>query len=401
MIMVCMIFNSIRFTHPCISTSSNMQKLDLVKMTYSVTKLGGAIDWKMQRNNYLKSIAISHRHHGGKNISVRSSYGGDDDSYDGGVDDTLDGVVYDVEKDISVQGGALTAAGNDDAYSGGIDDTLGIISSPINSAAGGNDDAYGGNMDDTLDFAEEVSEVSKTTTESAGNDDAYDREVDDTLLDATPIKAVAASNRHANDEEENNEQPYLRVDRHRRHRRLQESNIDGDVFDGYEYDQGACPNAGSLDVPCAPSNLSSICNKYDRDNGSFKECLEACKPAFCCIHDAPRESNYLSPNCNTDENCPQYNYCYIVWWKLHDTVGPAMAMRLDQDDEFYEGAQDEIDAESSNTDPFMTQLLLHHFDDIDQVIEDGTENDDFDAERIFLNEKYWMYPEVTKVDIND
>ncbi len=86
---------------------------------------------------------------------------------------------------------------------------------------------------------------------------------------------------------------------------------------------------------------------------------------------------------------------------MHDTVGPAMAMRLDQDDEFYEGAQDEIDAESSNTDPFMTQLLLHHFDDIDQVIEDGTENDDFDAERIFLNEKYWMYPEVTKVDIND
>jgi len=376
-----------------------MQKLDLVKMAYSVTKLGDAIDWKLQRNNYVKSIAISHRHHGGQKTTVKKFDGGNDDAYEGGIDDTLDFE----ENDTTVQGGALTAAGNDDAYSGGIDDTLGIISSPIDSAVGGNDDAYGGNMDDTLDIAEEVSEVSKTTIESAGNDDAYDGGLDDTLLDATPIKAVTASNRHANDEEENNEQPYLRVDRHR-HRRLQENDIDGDVFDGYEYDQGACPNAGSLDVPCAPPNLSSICNKYDRDNGNFKECLEACKPAFCCIHDAPRESNKLSPNCNTDENCPQYNYCYIVWWKLHDTVGPALNMRISQDDEFYEDTEDVPDTIER---PFKDQVFLHHFDNIDEVIEDGSifpdgdEIGGFDAERIFYNETYWMYPEATKVDLND
>ena len=134
----------------------------------------------------MKSIAISQRHHGGQKTTVKNFDGGSDYAYDGGIDDTLDFE----ENDTTVQGGALTAAGNDDAYSGGIDDTLGIISSPIDSAVGGNDDAYGGNMDDTLDIAEEVSEVSKTTIESAGNDDAYDGGLDDTLLDATPIKAL-------------------------------------------------------------------------------------------------------------------------------------------------------------------------------------------------------------------
>ena len=75
-------------------------------------------------------------------------------------------------------------------------------------------------------------------------------------------------------------------------------------------------------------------------------------------------------------------------------------MRVDQDDKFYDGAEDVINADSTE-DPFMTQVLLHHFDDIDQVIEDGTVDNEFDADRIFLDEEYWMYPESEKVDVND
>jgi hypothetical protein len=261
-----------------------------------------------------------------------------------------------------------------------LDDTLGITSFPI---APGNDDAYGGQMDDTLDGDEVALLATSQTITTERGGDAHD------VGSETPVFSNNVDGQIA-------KSYYLR----HRHRRLQGNDIDGDVFDGYEYDQGACPNAGSLDVPCAPPNLSSICNKYDSVNGSFQECLEACKPAFCCIHDAPRESNYLSPNCNTDENCPQYSYCYIVWWKLHDTVGPALFMRVDQDDTFYDGAEDVINADSTE-DPFMAQVLLHHFDDIDQVIEDGTVDNEFDADRIFLDEKYWMYPESEKVDVND
>jgi hypothetical protein len=97
-------------------------------------------------------------------------------------------------------------------------------------------------------------------------------------------------------------------------RHLQKS-IDGDVFDSYEYSTGSCPQAGSLGVPCPPSDLPELCNKYNRDTSSFRACLDACAPAFCCIHDADRELNFLAPNCNTDENCPGYNWCYIgEWW---------------------------------------------------------------------------------------
>jgi hypothetical protein len=61
------------------------------------------------------------------------------------------------------------------------------------------------------------------------------------------------------------------------------SKVDGDVFDGYEYKKGSnCQQSTDNDgVPCAPTNLQSLCNKYDRNNGSFRDCLNACKPAFC------------------------------------------------------------------------------------------------------------------------
>ena len=184
-----------------------------------------------------------------------------------------------------------------------------------------------------------------------------------------------------------------------RRRRLKGSAIDGDVFDEYEYAAGACPEAGALGVPCAPDDLARRCNKYDREQGSFRACLAACAPAFCCIHDAPREENFLAPNCNTDENCAQYDYCYIAWWKLEDTVGPATFLALDQDDEFYDLAGE--DTESFLTEnELLTPLLLHHFDDINAVIADGVQDGEFDAANVFLNETYWVYPVTGKVDVD-
>lgn len=190
--------------------------------------------------------------------------------------------------------------------------------------------------------------------------------------------------------------PYLQSSRG-----LQRNIVDGDVFDGYEYSRGNCPNDGSLGVPCAPINLSGLCNKYNRRRGSFRACLDACTPAFCCIHDAPPDLNTLAPNCNADENCPQYNYCYIAWWKLHDTVGPALLLRVEQDDTFFDIPAEDIEEDVSN-DPLYIQVLLHHFDDIEQVITDGRDGtDEFDADRIFFDEDYWVYPVTDEVQISD
>lgn len=78
---------------------------------------------------------------------------------------------------------------------------------------------------------------------------------------------------------------------------------------------------------------------------------------------------------------------------MHDTIGPALFLRLEQDDNFYDIEADEIEEDVTN-DPVFNQILLHHFDDIQQIIEDGTvvEEDgssNFNADRIFLDPEYW------------
>jgi len=179
------------------------------------------------------------------------------------------------------------------------------------------------------------------------------------------------------------------------------NDFDGDVFDQYEYSKGACPNSGSEGVPCAPDNLPLLCNKYNREDGSFRDCLDACKPGFCCIHNAPRDLNWYSPNCNTDENCAQYNWCYIAWWKLQDTIGPALFLRIEQNaDEWFDIDNEEIESDVTGNE-FFEAFLLHFFGDIDKVIEDGTVDvvdedgtvigSEFNADRIFLDEDYWDY----------
>lgn len=167
-----------------------------------------------------------------------------------------------------------------------------------------------------------------------------------------------------------------------------ENAVDKDAFDFYQYSTGNCPDAGSLGVPCAPANIQEVCNKYDRDNGSFSACMEMCEPSICCIHDASRTLNFLASNCNTDENCDQYAYCYIAWWKLHDTIGPALFLRVEQDDEFYDMNAEDIDPENS-VGTFFQQVLLHHWDDIQIIVDAGTEGQEFDAARVFLDPEFW------------
>ena len=109
---------------------------------------------------------------------------------------------------------------------------------------------------------------------------------------------------------------------------------------------------------------------------------------------------YLAPNCNDDPNCPAYSYCYIAWWKLHDTVDPALFLRVEQDDEFYDVDATEFEGDATG-DSFFTQMLLHHFNDIDEVIADGTIDNEFNVDTIFLDEEYWSYPGVSEVGMED
>jgi len=150
----------------------------------------------------------------------------------------------------------------------------------------------------------------------------------------------------------------------------------------YEYDRGNCPNAGSTGLQCAPKNLHVICSK---SGGLFSDCLKACEPSFCCIHDSPKATNLISPTCNTDENCAQYAPCYIVWWKIHDTVGPAPFINLKQSDDFYE--TESLQDVTTNHE-FFTQWLYHHWEDISVLFQD-LNNDPVGVGELFSSSAVW------------
>jgi hypothetical protein len=80
---------------------------------------------------------------------------------------------------------------------------------------------------------------------------------------------------------------------------------------------------------------------------------------------------------------------------------------VEQDDEFFDVASSEFTEGTDSTsetqdevDPFLSQLLLHHFDNIDQVIADGRVGDKFDADTIYMNETYWRYPVADKANLD-
>jgi hypothetical protein len=109
--------------------------------------------------------------------------------------------------------------------------------------------------------------------------------------------------------------------------------------------------------------------------------------------DAPPESNEVAPNCNKDVNCAQYGICYIAWWKLHDTVGPATQLRLEQNDDFFDVKASEI-AEDQTNSQFYREMLFHHFDNSSEIIRLGTVQVNatlavFTSDLIFLNSSFW------------
>lgn len=162
------------------------------------------------------------------------------------------------------------------------------------------------------------------------------------------------------------------------------------IYIPYRYNRGNCPGAGSSGVPCAENEkLYEKCNKYF-PNSSFRACYESCKPSFCCIHDADRTLNYYSPNCNTDENCAQYAYCYIVWWKLHDTIGPAPYIHPAQDDDFFDMTSPDFQRGTVQDTDFYEELLMHHWNDVAIIRNAGKDqNGVFQNSRIFDANVYW------------
>ena len=163
-------------------------------------------------------------------------------------------------------------------------------------------------------------------------------------------------------------------------------NVGGVVIPAYKYDRGNCPKKGSTGLPCAPNNLAQLCSKYDSNNrGRFRACLKACEPSFCCIHDAPEETNSIAPTCIEDENCPQYAPCYIVWWKIHDTIGPAAYLRLSQNDDFFD--VDKLQDVTTDRN-FYAQWAYHHWDNIDDLLDNILDDAD-GLQNLFANPSIW------------
>ena len=110
--------------------------------------------------------------------------------------------------------------------------------------------------------------------------------------------------------------------------------------------------------------------------------------------DAPPATNLIAPSCFEDVNCAQYACCYIVWWKLHDTIGPASQLQIEQNaDDFFDLSAEDIQSDVTGLE-FFREMLFHHFDDSTEIIRLGTlqVNESysfFESDKIFLNSTYW------------
>jgi len=156
-------------------------------------------------------------------------------------------------------------------------------------------------------------------------------------------------------------------------------------------------------------SLQERCDIYG-EHGSFRECLKICCPSYCCVHDAPRDNDVITPSCLDDENCPQYSFCSVIWWKFADTAGPAIYFNLEQDNAFFDMTNEDIttaglglvsdvmdfniDLIDLEGDPynFFNQLLLHNFHKKSKIIKYGTKinTTDFSTETLFNNKKSWV-----------
>lgn len=130
-----------------------------------------------------------------------------------------------------------------------------------------------------------------------------------------------------------------------------------------------CTNPTAV-LPCPPENLPQLCDKYN--SGNFEQCFQLCKPSFCCTHDS--KSKNTSPSCQAEPNCQNWIPCYIVWWKLSSTVGPATFLRLRSTKyfpDFYNMGVKEITADINKEEnaPFY-ENFFNHFTDDDGVADD-------------------------------
>jgi len=132
------------------------------------------------------------------------------------------------------------------------------------------------------------------------------------------------------------------------------------------------PNAA---LECPPEDLPQKCDRYN--GGNMKDCYQRCKVSFCCIHDS--KSRMLAPSCSREVNCKNWHPCYIVWWKLHDTIGPMSYVRIAQNESFYNVnfqyiLEDNTIDDGAGVSPFYLQWFFHHFDDdsfkTDMFVED-------------------------------
>ena len=150
-----------------------------------------------------------------------------------------------------------------------------------------------------------------------------------------------------------------------------------------------CPDCDpDTPLPCPRSDMKKVCDKHndelyppgsDRAGeqvSNFIDCYDMCKPSFCCIHDS--DSQVYSPSCAQEyKNCPLYYPCYIIWWKLSDTIGPATYMRVEQDEPFFEDLNvDVLEQDSAQDQPFLQQLFGHHFNGDDAPSDDTFEDPD-------------------------
>jgi len=67
-----------------------------------------------------------------------------------------------------------------------------------------------------------------------------------------------------------------------------------------------------------------------------------------------------------------YEPCYIVWFKLHDTIGPAPYLRLDDNEAFYDVNNDDFVQIFVDRPDFFNQLFGHHFMTDDLPLTDDT-----------------------------
>lgn len=139
-------------------------------------------------------------------------------------------------------------------------------------------------------------------------------------------------------------------------------------------------------LPCPNPKMKQVCDKNNNELyppgdpkagqriSNFKDCYDMCKPSFCCIHSST--SKKISPSCSKEyENCPLYYPCYIIWWKLHDTIGPATYLRVEQKEPFFNVKLTELEEDFAVDPTFFNQLFGHHFDTDDPLTDDLFEDE--------------------------